>query len=87
MANTDPLAGKPAIGTVTEPIQATKDTPKGFKMGKATYIGSGIGTIAGAYYAFHTEKSFWGYVGFILLGSIVGSTVGGIMDNTLFKNK
>lgn len=38
--------------------------------------GSTIGGIAGLVYAFKGKKGFWGYVGFMLLGSIViGGTV------------
>ena len=40
-----------------------------------TLIGSGIGFTAGAYFAYKKGKKFWGYVGFMLIGSLVGSAL------------
>ena len=45
---------------------------------KRSIIGS-IGTLGGLYYAFSKNKSFWGYVGFGFLGSVVGYTIGRIV--------
>lgn len=39
-------------------------------------VASTVGAIGGAYMAYKKEKGFWGYVGFMLLGSIV---VGGLV--------
>ena len=36
-------------------------------MNKGQQVGSMIGALAGTYYAFSNKKSFWGYVGFIVL--------------------
>jgi hypothetical protein len=36
---------------------------------------SAAGIITGAVIAYKKEKGFWGYVGFMLLGSIVGGLV------------
>lgn len=38
-------------------------------------IAGGIGTFGGAAYAFKKQKGFWGYVGFILLGSIITGAI------------
>ena len=46
---------------------------------KPVVLLSSAGFLAGLYYAFKTEKKFWGYVGFGLLGSIAGSTAGTIL--------
>lgn len=40
-------------------------------------VASTVGAIGGAYLAYKKEKGFWGYVGFMLLGSIV---VGGAVS-------
>lgn len=48
------------------------------KIMNITQISSSIGFIAGLGYAFKKNKSFWGYVGYGLLGSIVFGTVGNI---------
>lgn len=42
-------------------------------------IASFIGASAGAGYAFYSKRKFWGYVGFALLGSLVGSIVHNIV--------
>ena len=52
---------------------------------KATVILSSLGALAGLAYAFKQEKKFWGYVGFFILGSVAGSLVGTIVDNTLLN--
>jgi hypothetical protein len=43
------------------------------KTDKTTMVLSSIGALGGLYYAFTKKKSFWGYVGFFVLGSIAGS--------------
>ena len=55
-----------------------KSVASDVKILNATQIASSIGLIAGLGYAFKKNKSFWGYVGFGLLGSIVFGTVGNI---------
>jgi hypothetical protein len=45
---------------------------------KTQILGS-IGTIGGLYYAFKNKKGFWGYVGFALLGSVIGFQLGRII--------
>ena len=45
---------------------------------KTQILGS-IGTIGGLYYAFKKKKGFWGYVGFALLGSVIGFQLGRII--------
>lgn len=47
---------------------------------KYTYILSSVGTVSGLGYAFAKKKKFWGYVGFMFLGSIVFGTIGQIID-------
>lgn len=37
---------------------------------------TGLGSLAGLYYAFSKKKSAWGYVGFFIVGGIAGSIVG-----------
>jgi hypothetical protein len=48
---------------------------------KTMMLLSSIGFLAGLYYAFTKKKSFWGYVGFGLLGSVVGSVSGSIIKS------
>ena len=55
-----------------------KSVASDVKILNTTQIASSIGLIAGLGYAFNKNKSFWGYVGFGLLGSIVFGTVGNI---------
>lgn len=35
-----------------------------------------IGTLGGVYLAYKKNKGFWGYVGFMFLGGIVGGSIG-----------
>ena len=60
-----------------DPLNTTPINPKDYT---ATIIGSSVGTLVGIGYAFSKQKHFWGYVGFMLLGSIAFGTVGGIID-------
>lgn len=40
-------------------------------------VASTVGAIGGAYFAYKKDKGFWGYVGFMILGSfVVGGLVG-----------
>ena len=39
-------------------------------------IAGGVGSLVGLGYAFSQKKGFWGYVGFFVLGSLVGSLIG-----------
>jgi len=48
---------------------------------KSQMLGS-IGSLGGLYYAFKKNKGFWGYVGFGLLGSVVGYTLGRVIFPT-----
>ncbi len=40
-----------------------------------TAVASSVGVVAGAVIAYKKQKGFWGYVGFMVLGSIVGGLV------------
>lgn len=44
-----------------------------------------LGMVAGVYYAFTKDMSFWGYVGFGFLGSIAGGAVGHVLDITVLN--
>lgn len=57
------------------------------QMSKGQQVGSMIGALAGTYYAFSNKKSFWGYVGFILLGSFAGSVLGNLYETTIGEKK
>lgn len=46
------------------------------KVGVMPLVGNTIGMIGGLYFANKQNSGFWGYVGYALLGSIVGSTIG-----------
>ena len=48
-------------------------------MNNSQMVLGSIGMLGGLYYAFTTKKSFLGYVGFALLGSIAGGLVGNIL--------
>lgn len=52
------------------------------KMGLAS-----AGALGGLYYAFTKKKSFWGYVGFFILGSIAGQLVGIAIESVTKKTK
>lgn len=41
---------------------------------------TGIGSLAGLYYAFSKKKSGWGYVGFFIVGGIAGSIIGSTVE-------
>jgi hypothetical protein len=41
---------------------------------------TGLGSLAGLYYAFSKKKSGWGYVGFFIVGGIAGSIVGSTIE-------
>ncbi len=51
-----------------------------WKRNQFKYVFSSIGSVAGLGYAFANKKKFWGYVGFMMLGSIAFGTIGGIID-------
>ena len=51
------------------------------KTDKTTMVLSSIGALGGLYYAFTKKKSFWGYVGFFVLGSIAGSLAGKVVTS------
>lgn len=46
---------------------------------KIIIISSSIGALAGLGFAYHKKSKFWGYVGYFILGNIVGSLVGNII--------
>jgi hypothetical protein len=56
-----------------------KDLNNSNKADKTLTILSTIGGLAGLYYAYSKKKSFWGYVGFMALGGIVGSLVANVV--------
>ena len=41
---------------------------------------TGIGSLAGLYYAFSKKKSGWGYVGFFIVGGIAGGIIGSTVE-------
>jgi hypothetical protein len=43
---------------------------------------SSAGALAGLYYAFHTKRKFWGYVGFFILGSVAGTLTAKAIEST-----
>lgn len=49
---------------------------------KITYkeIGGSVGLAAGYLWSYKKGKSFWGIVGFGILGSIAGSVIGSLID-------
>jgi len=47
-----------------------------------TSVGSIGGLIGGAFYATHHKYGAWGIVGSVIVGSIVGSLAGYIIDQT-----
>jgi len=55
-------------------------------LSKANMIIGGLGSLGfagGLFYAYKKGSSFWGYVGFGLLGSMAGSAVGTIASLTM----
>ena len=48
---------------------------------------SALMTAGGLYMAYKGKKSFWGYVGFGLLGSIIGSSVAYGVGSIVIKDK
>ena len=44
-----------------------------------------LGFAAGIYYAYKTDKKFWGYVGFAILGQIAGMASGQIVSSLFIK--
>jgi hypothetical protein len=50
-------------------------------------ITSSIGALGGLGLAYKQKKSFWGYVGYFLLGSIAGSLVGNIIGGSMSDSK
>ena len=66
-----------ATGETTSTVEVT--------YGKSAYILSTVGALGGLTYAFTKKKAFWGYVGFFVLGSVAGSLIGIVLDNTVFQ--
>jgi len=62
-------------------------TDRNKKIMNATSIGSSLGLIGGLVYSFHNKKSFWGYVGYGLLFSIIGGTVAGVGAQIVVKKE
>ena len=60
---------------------------KSKKIMNASYIGGSIGFVGGLTYAFRKQKSFWGYVGYGILFSIIGSTVTGVGAFAIIKDE
>ena len=56
-----------------------KDLNNSNKADKKLTILSTIGGLAGLYYAYSKKKSFWGYIGFMILGGIAGSLVANVV--------
>jgi len=83
-AATTPAATTPATTTpaATAPMSLT-DRQK--KIMQISSIGSSVGLVGGLVYAFRGKKGFWAYVGYGLLGSIIGGTVAGVGAKVLIK--
>lgn len=58
---------------------------KSKKVATAGYVGSSAGFVFGLGYAFKTKKSFWGYVGYSLLFSLIGGTVASVPAYVMLK--
>jgi hypothetical protein len=48
-------------------------------------ITSGLGSLAGLYFAYKKQYKFQGYVGMFFLGTFVGSILGSIINASLNK--
>jgi hypothetical protein len=46
---------------------------------------AGLGMAAGLWYAYKTDKKFWGYVGFGLLGQMAGLGAARILSTIILK--
>jgi hypothetical protein len=57
-----------------------KDTEE--EKDKTLTLLSSIGSMAGLYYAFTKKKTFWGYVGYMALGGVLGSLAAHIIKST-----
>ena len=51
------------------------------KNNTTTMVFASIGALGGLYYAFKKGKGFWGYAGFLVLGSIAGHLAGNIVTS------
>ena len=56
------------------------------KLTKTQILGSSIGALGGIYYAFTQKSGFWGYAGYFILGSLVGSLTGNVVSIAFKKN-
>ena len=52
-----------------------------------TNVMSGLGALAGLYYAFSNKKSAWGYVGFFIVGGIAGGIIGSTAEYVMRPKK
>lgn len=52
---------------------------------KWSYIGSGVGTLGGIYYAFQNKTGFWKGLGIVIILSFAGGVAGGIVDSVQKK--
>jgi uncharacterized membrane protein YfcA len=57
------------------------------KTNNTTLILASAGALGGLYYAFKKGKGFWGYAGFLVLGSIAGHLAGNIVTSVVPKLK
>lgn len=57
------------------------------KNNSTTMILGCIGALGGLYYAFKKGKGFWGYAGFLVLGSITGQLAGNIVTAVFPQQK
>lgn len=53
------------------------------KTNNTTLILASAGSLVGIYYAFKKGKGFWGYAGFLVLGSIAGHLAGNIVTSVV----
>ncbi|MFA6569654.1 MAG: hypothetical protein WCT77_00245 [Bacteroidota bacterium] len=54
---------------------------------KITSIAGTAGSVIGLAYAFKKQKKFWGYVGFMVLGSLILSGTAYVASSALIKEE
>jgi hypothetical protein len=79
---------KTAVPAATTPVTAPASlTDRQKKIMNITSISSSIGLVGGLGYAFAKKKGFWSYVGYGLLFSIIGGTIGGVGAQVIVKKE
>jgi len=62
-------------------------TAKQTKVATITGIATAAGNVLGLVYAFNQKKSFWGYVGYMVLGGLVVGLSANVASNLMIKNE